>query len=56
MNPTTLRSLVQGQKKVPFHKKINLWAILDQTAVGMDLQMSAGSNFCDCPTGFSKMI
>jgi len=51
---TTLRSLVQGQKKVPFHKKINLWAILDQTAVGMDLQMSAGLKLLRLPDRLLK--
>lgn len=54
MNPTKIRDLIRNQARVPFFNKINLWAILEKTAIGVDLQMSAGLELTDHPDIFLK--
>ena len=55
MNPTKIRDLIRNQAKVPFFNKINLWSIVDEAAVGMDFQMSAGLELSDHPDIFIGM-
>ena len=49
MNAVKIRSLIREQKRTPLLNKINLWSIVDQTAVGVDLQMSAGLELFNLP-------
>ena len=49
LNPVKIRSLLREQKRAPFLSKINLWSIVDEAAVGVDLQMSAGLELFDLP-------
>ena len=41
MNPAKLRALIKVQRRVPIFNRINLWELVDDVAVGVDLQMSA---------------
>ena len=49
MNAVKIRSLLREQQQTPFLSRINLWSIIDQAAVGVDLQMSAGLELFDLP-------
>jgi len=49
MNPSKLRALIRAQRKVPIFNRINLWELVDDVAVGVDLQMSAGLELSGLP-------
>lgn len=49
LNPVKIRSLLREQRRTPFLSKINLWSIIDEAAVGVDLQMSAGLELFNLP-------
>lgn len=49
LSPAAIKKLVKSRKRPPFHNGINLWSVLDQAAVGVDLQMSAVLELVDHP-------
>jgi len=49
IKPAKLRSLLKERRRVLFYNKINLWTILDEAAVGADLQMSSGLELSGLP-------
>jgi len=54
MNLAKLRTLIRAQRRVPFFSRINLWELVDDVAVGVDLQMSAGLELTGLPDVFLK--
>ena len=49
INPVTLRSILKAERRTPLFNKINLWSIVDDVAVGVDLQFSTGLELFDLP-------
>jgi hypothetical protein len=49
LSPVKIRSLLREQQRTPFASRINLWSIVDEAAVGVDLQMSAGLELFELP-------